>query len=133
MRLLILTGMSGSGKSTAFKMLEDIGFYCVDNLPVPLLKNMIDLVELDGDTEKRVAVGIDVRNGESLNLLEETLAELKEDGKRYHILFLDADDEILVKRFKETRRNHPLSGKESIQAGIEEERRAIRFLKDQAN
>ncbi len=132
MRLLILTGMSGAGKSTAFKMLEDIGFYCVDNLPVPLLKNMIDLGDSDSKVSKNIAVGIDVRNGESLSLLEETLIELKQDGKRYSILFLDADDETLVKRYKETRRNHPLSGQESIQAGIEAERRAVAFLKNQA-
>lgn len=133
MKLLILTGMSGAGKSTAFKMLEDIGYNCVDNLPVPLLKSMIDLADQPGVKEQKVVVGIDIRSGDNLSQLQEILGELRNDGKKFHILFLDAEDEVLVKRYKETRRNHPLSGTERIQAGILKEREAIHFLKEQAD
>lgn len=133
MNLLILTGMSGAGKSTAFKILEDIGYYCVDNLPIPLLKSIIDLSLQPSAKEQKIVVGIDIRSGESLSLLETILEELKEDGKNYNILFLDAEDEVLVKRYKETRRNHPLSKTERIQAGIQKERSAVRFLKEQAD
>lgn len=133
MKLLILTGMSGAGKSTAFKMLEDIGYFCVDNLPIPLLKSIIDLADQPSSQEQRIVVGIDIRSGEALNLLQEILTELKDDGKKYNILFLDAEDDVLVKRYKETRRMHPLSGTERIQAGIVKEREAVRFLKEQAD
>lgn len=133
MKLLILTGMSGAGKSTAFKMLEDIGYNCVDNLPVPLLKRMIDLADQPGEKEQKVVVGIDIRSGDNLSQLQDILEELRNDGKKFHILFLDAEDDVLVKRYKETRRNHPLSGTERIQAGIIKEREAIRFLKEQAD
>ncbi|MCR5144849.1 MAG: RNase adapter RapZ [Lachnospiraceae bacterium] len=132
MKLLILTGMSGAGKNTAFKILEDIGYHCVDNLPVQLLKNFIDLTDSSSDRDQKVAVGLDVRS-DSLALLKDILPELKEDGKKYSILFLDAEDDVLVKRYKETRRNHPLSGKERIQAGIKKERKEIKFLKEQAD
>ena len=133
MKLLILTGMSGAGKSTAFKMLEDLGYFCVDNLPSPLLKSMIDLTDQPSVKEQKVVVGIDIRSGEQLSLLQEVLTELRDDGKKYNILFLDAEDEVLIKRYKETRRNHPLSGMERIQAGIVKEREAIAFLKKQAD
>ena len=133
MKLLILTGMSGAGKSTAFKMLEDLRYFCVDNLPIPLLKSMIDLTDQPSVKEQKVVVGIDIRSGEQLSLLQEVLTELRDDGKKYNILFLDAEDEVLIKRYKETRRNHPLSGMERIQAGIVKEREAIAFLKKQAD
>ncbi len=132
MNLLILTGMSGAGKKTAFNNLEDMGFDCVDNLPVPLLKNFVDLMKLS-DTTSPVAVGIDIRSGEKLQDLEGVLDELEQDGKKCDILFLDAEDDVLLARYKETRRNHPLSGTERIQAGIREEREKIRFLKERAD
>ena len=130
-QLVLLTGMSGAGRSTAFKMMEDLGFNCVDNLPVPLLKSFVDLVQKE--PEHNVAVGIDVRSGENLSKLQDILDELKREGKQITILFMDADDSVLVKRYKETRRNHPLSGKERIQGGIEMERREIAFLKHRAD
>lgn len=133
MKLLILTGMSGAGKSTAFKMLEDIGYNCVDNLPIPLLKSMVDLADQPGVEEQKVVVGIDIRSGENLKFLQEILVELRNDGKKFNILFLDAEDDVLIKRYKETRRNHPLSGTERIQAGITKERGTIQFLKEQAD
>ncbi|MBP7058998.1 MAG: RNase adapter RapZ [Lachnospiraceae bacterium] len=132
MSLLMLTGMSGSGKSTAFKFLEDMGYYCVDNLPVALLKSFSDLLETNG-TIKKVAVGIDIRSGKNLNQLQETLSELDNDGRKCDILFLDAEDSVLVKRYKETRRSHPLSGNDRIQESIEEERKQMEFLKEKAD
>ena len=132
MKLLILTGMSGAGKSTAFKMLEDMGYYCVDNLPVQLLKSFVELADA-GSFEQKIVVGIDVRNGNHMKLLPDILQELDRDEKKYSILFLDAEDDVLVKRYKETRRNHPLSGPERIRAGIDKERETIGFLKDEAD
>ena len=132
MKLLILTGMSGAGKNTAFKMLEDMGYYCVDNLPIQLLKSVVELAE-NGTFDKKIVVGIDVRGGNAVKLLPDILQELDNDQRQYSILFLDAEDDVLVKRYKETRRNHPLSGKEHIMAGIQEERESIGFLKDEAD
>ncbi len=132
MKLLILTGMSGAGKSTAFKMLEDMGYYCVDNLPVQLLKSFVELAEA-GSFEQKIVVGIDVRNGTAMKLLPEILQELDADQKRFEVLFLDAEDDVLIKRYKETRRNHPLSGRERIAAGIAKERETIGFLKEEAD
>lgn len=132
MKLLILTGMSGAGKSTAFKMLEDMGYYCVDNLPVQMLKSFVELAE-SGTFEQKIVVGIDVRNGKAMKLLPDILQELDADQKRFSILFLDAEDDVLVKRYKETRRNHPLSGQERIAAGIVKERETIGFLRDEAD
>ncbi len=131
MRLLLLTGMSGAGKSIAAKILEDLGFTCVDNLPIPLIKNFIGLS--DFGEEEKVAVGIDIRSGEHLWDLEEILEELRNDGKHIEILFLDAEDNVLLKRYKETRRNHPLSQNDRIHEGIKKERQAIGFLKDAAD
>ena len=131
MGLLLLTGMSGAGKSTAFKILEDIGYNCVDNLPIPLLKSFVDL--LQDESVDKVAVGIDIRSGERLSLLQNILDELDQDGKKVEILFLDASDDVLLKRYKETRRNHPLSKKERIQAGIVEERHRVAFLRERAD
>jgi len=132
MNLLLLTGMSGSGKFTAFKFLEDMGYNCVDNLPVPLLKSFVDLMQKGGESQK-VVVGIDIRSGKNLEQLQDTLDELSHDGKKCDILFLDAEDSVLVKRYKETRRNHPLSKNERIQGSITEERKRIAFLKERAD
>ena len=132
MKLLILTGMSGAGKNTAFKMLEDMGYYCVDNLPIQLLKSVVELAE-NGTFDKKIVVGIDVRGGNAVKLLPDILQELDNDQRHYSILFLDAEDDVLVKRYKETRRNHPLSGKERIMAGIQEDRESIGFLMDEAD
>ncbi len=132
MKLLILTGMSGAGKSTAFKMLEDMGYFCVDNLPIQMLKSFVDLAD-SGSIEQKIVVGIDVRNGTHMKLLPDILQELDQDNKKFEILFLDAEDDVLIKRYKETRRNHPLSGRERIAAGIAKERESIGFLKDVAD
>lgn len=134
MKFVILTGMSGAGKSTAIKMMEDIGFYCVDNLPIPLLEKFVELSDLQQNAElQKVAVGIDIRNGQALEELKDVLKRIRSTGASYEILFLDAEDSVLVKRYKETRRNHPLSGGERVDKGIAEERRRLAFLKEGAD
>lgn len=133
MKFVILTGMSGAGKSTAIKMMEDIGFYCVDNLPIPLLEKFIELSEQQNTEFQKVAVGIDIRNGQALEELLDVLDRIKENGANYEILFLDAEDTVLVKRYKETRRNHPLAGGERVDKGIAEERNRLAFLKERAD
>lgn len=132
MKLLILTGMSGAGKSTALKALEDLGYNCVDNLPVPLLKSFTELSAVNGP-DTRVAVGIDIRNGSTLEKLEDILPELENDGKSYDILFLDAEDEVLVRRYKETRRTPPLAEGGRIEDGLKKERVKMQFLRDKAD
>lgn len=133
MKFVILTGMSGAGKSTAIKMMEDIGFYCVDNLPIPLLEKFVELSEQQNTEFQKVAVGIDIRNGQALEELLGVLDRIKENGANYDILFLDAEDSVLVKRYKETRRNHPLAGGERVDKGIDEERKRLAFLKERAD
>lgn len=134
MKFVILTGMSGAGKSTAIKMMEDIGFYCVDNLPIPLLEKFVELSDLQQNAElQKVAVGIDIRNGQALEELKDVLGRIRSTGASYEILFLDAEDSVLVKRYKETRRNHPLSGGERVDKGIAEERKRLAFLKEGAD
>ena len=133
MRLVILTGMSGAGKSTALKMMEDIGFYCVDNLPIPLIETFVELSETSGEELQKFAIGIDIRSGHSLSELHGILERLQEKEKTPEILFLDAEDSVLVKRYKETRRNHPLSGKERVGTGIAAERERLTFLRKKAD
>lgn len=134
MRFVIVSGLSGAGKSTALKMLEDSGYFCVDNLPIPLIGKFAQ-VSLDGVCSEiqMVAIGVDIRNGQALGLLEAELEELKATGFQYEILFLDAKDDILIKRYKETRRIHPLSGRDRVEEGIRLEREKMEFLKKQAN
>ena len=132
MRFVIVTGMSGAGKSTALKMLEDMGYFCVDNLPIPLLPGFVQMLE-NTDTEmKKVALGLDVRSGQDLSGLKENLEAMDRDRIGYEILFLDANDAVLVKRYKETRRQHPLSGSGRVDTGIAKEREKILFLKMKA-
>ncbi len=133
MKLVIITGMSGAGKHTAFKCMEDMGYNCVDNLPVQLLKSFAQLSWENEKENDKVAVGIDIRSGDSIATIEETLGELAADGKEVTIVFLDADDEVLIARYKETRRNHPLAKAESLAAGIRMEREYMAFLKERAD
>ena len=134
MKFVILTGMSGAGKSTALKMMEDIGFYCVDNLPIPLLEKFVELSDLQQNAElQKVAVGIDIRSGQALEELRSVLDRIKANGGAYDILFLDAEDSVLVKRYKETRRTHPLAGLGRVDEGIRKERKALEFLKKDAD
>lgn len=133
MKLVILTGMSGAGKHTAFKCLEDMGYNCVDNLPVPLLKSFAQLTWENEKENDKVAVGIDIRSGEAIATIEETLDELTKEGKEVTIVFLEADDDVLIARYKETRRNHPLARAESLYDGIHMERDYMAFLKERAD
>lgn len=134
MKFVILTGMSGAGKSTALKMMEDIGFYCVDNLPIALLEKFVELSNAQQNTElQKVAVGIDIRSGQALEELREILDRMEVAGETCEILFLDAEDSVLVKRYKETRRSHPLAGGERVDKGIDEERKRVAFLKKRAD
>lgn len=134
MRLVIVTGMSGAGKTIALKMLEDIGFYCVDNLPVPLMEKFVELSVQPSGTRNQVAIGIDIRSGEELPQLVHVLKEWRQQSLPFEILFLDATDETLVKRYKETRRSHPLAGKgRRVDQGIRQERVQLEFLKEGAD
>jgi len=131
MELIFVTGMSGAGKTTAIKMFEDGGFYCVDNLPVKLITKFVDIAA--ESKYDKIAIGIDIRSGEKLEALGSVLDELHATDYPYKILFLDADDDVLVKRYKETRRNHPLAGTGRIADGIAAERKAVDFLKNRAD
>ena len=133
MKLVIVTGMSGAGKTIALKMLEDLGFYCVDNLPISLTDRFAELVlESPGDIQN-IALGIDIRSGEELSALGNTLKKWQENKMAFEILFLDAKDSILIKRYKETRRKHPLAGVGRIDEGIAKERELLAFLKKAAD
>ena len=119
MRFIIVTGMSGAGKSTALKMLEDVGYFCVDNLPVPLVPKLAELLRVPNSEINKIALGIDIRSGQKFPELECILEGFKESGMDYEILFLDASDDVLIKRYKETRRNHPLAGDGRVDKGIQ--------------
>ena len=133
MRLVIVTGMSGAGKSTAMKMMEDMGYFCVDNLPIPLFGKFMDFAKDVHTSITQVALGIDVRSGNDFKELRLALDHMEELEIDFEILFLDADDEVLVKRYKETRRLHPLAKDERIEKGLEREREKINFLKERAD
>ena len=135
MRFIVVTGMSGGGKSTAMKMLEDMGYYCVDNLPVLLINKFAELVETPNTELEKVALGLDVRSTQDFARIEEILDELKAKDYQLEILFMDADDKTLLKRYKETRRMHPLSDKENprIENGIAKEREILSSIKKKAD
>lgn len=133
MRFVIVTGMSGAGKSTAMKMMEDMGFFCIDNLPIPLLDKLIDFTTNFDTQMKNIAIGIDARSGERLDKVEGMLEILRQKDVKYEVLFLDAEDSVLVKRYKETRRNHPLARGERVDKGIDLERKKLEYLKKQAD
>ncbi len=131
MEFLIVTGLSGAGKSLATHTLEDLGFFCVDNLPPALIPKFAEIIKESQGRIRRVALVIDIRGGEFFGALGTALADLDASGIRFQIVFLDASDEMLVRRFEETRRKHPLGG--SILDGIRAERRRLQPLKEQAH
>jgi len=132
-RVVIITGLSGSGKSTALRALEDIGFFCVDNLPVVLLPKFLE-INTDASSEiTKVALVMDLREKGFLEKCMRIFSSLKEMGFQIEILFLDADDEVLLQRFRETRRTHPLAGRGSIIQGITLEREKFTELRKSAN
>ena len=134
MRFVIVTGVSGAGKTAALKMLEDANYFCVDNLPIPLLEKFASLMpEIHGEDVQNVALGIDARSGRSLDELEVVLDRMEKAGYQFEILFLDAEDSVLVKRYKETRRSHPLAMGGRVDDGIRLERERMRFLKERAD
>ena len=134
MRFVIVTGVSGAGKTAALKMLEDANYFCVDNLPIPLLEKFASLMpEIHGEDVQNVALGIDARSGRSLDELEVVLDRMEKAGYQFEILFLDAEDSVLVKRYKETRRSHPLAMGGRVDDGIRQERQKTEFLRKRAD
>ena len=133
MRFVVVTGMSGGGKATAINILEDEGFYCVDNLPVRLIDKFMERVFMPGSNVDKVVLGLDVRADRPFVYVEEVLSTLREKGYSYEILFMDADDETLIKRYKETRRAHPCEPQGRVEDGIRKEREILRHIKSKAD
>lgn len=133
MRFVIVTGMSGAGKSTALKMLEDVGYFCVDNLPFPLITKLSELALTPSAEINKIAVGVDIRSGNSFSEFEKGLDELVQTGFEFEILFLDSKDDVLIKRYKETRRNHPLAKEGRLDEGIQKERKKLVDLRKRAD
>lgn len=129
MRFLIVTGMSGAGKSNAIKVLEDMGFYCIDNMPPRLINRFIELSEMGTGEIEKAAFVIDIRGGEFFDDINQSITELKSAERKFQILFLEAGDETLIRRYKETRRTHPMSGGEGILAGIKRERQRLQDIR----
>ncbi len=131
MRFVIVTGMSGGGKRTTLKMLEDMGFYCVDNLPIPLIDKFVELIATPNSEISKVALGLDVRADQDFERATEIIANMRENGYSFEIIFMDASDATLIKRYKESRRVHPLStGRgERVEDGIARERKILEKMK----
>jgi len=134
MRFVVVTGMSGGGKRTALKLLEDAGFYCVDNLPVSLVEKFVELIATPNSEITKAALGLDIRSNQKFGEVEDVLNKLKKNGYDYEILFLDANDQVLLKRYKESRRVHPLEVNGGrVEEGIREERDILQNIKKEAN
>ena len=133
MRFVIISGVSGAGKSQVVKYLEDLGYFCVDNLPPALLPKFAEICSKSSESIDKVALVIDVRGGALLKDLFPGLQALNEAGFAYELLFLEASDEVLIKRYKETRRSHPLAPEGRVIKGIREERRILQEIKDRAD
>ena len=130
---VVITGLSGAGKSFAIKCFEDMGFFCVDNLPTTLIPTFADLIMRSEQPIHRVALGVDVREGAYLSRLLDTIRELRLRGHAVEVLFLEASEESLVRRYHETRRRHPLAGEGSVLDGIRAERKALSDLREVAD
>lgn len=133
MRFVIVTGLSGAGKTQATRALEDLGYFCVDNLPPKLISKFAEVCTQSGGNIEKVALIIDIRGGVFFDDFFEALNYLKENEFKYEILFLEATDEVLIKRFKETRRSHPLSPEGRVLTGITQEREKLREVKNVAD
>lgn len=133
MRFVVVTGMSGGGKSTALKMLEDAGFYCVDNLPLSLVEKFVELISMPNSEISKVVLGLDVRSDQSFKDATRVLKQLKDKGYSFEILFMDANDSVLIKRYKETRRIHPLAADGMLEDGVKMERRVLDDIKRNAD
>ncbi len=133
MRFVVVTGMSGGGKSTALKMLEDAGFYCVDNLPLSLVEKFVELISMPNSEISKVVLGLDVRSDQSFRDATRVLKQLKDKGYQFEILFMDANDGVLIKRYKETRRVHPLAADGRLEDGVKKERKVLDDIKRNAD
>lgn len=133
MRFVVVTGMSGGGKRTAMKMLEDMGFYCVDNLPVSLVEKFVEIIAMPGSEINKVALGMDVRADQSFEDVTQILDQLKQKGYPLEILFMESDDASLIKRYKETRRVHPLAAGERVEDGVRRERKVLENIRKNAD
>ena len=133
MRFVVVTGMSGGGKQTAMKMLEDIGFYCVDNLPVPLVPTFAELLLQTGSEIRKVAVCLDIRSDQVFGDIMKALGQLEEMKVDYDLLFMDASDSVLLKRYKESRRIHPIDGHGPIEESIRKERAILKEIFERAD
>ena len=131
--IIIVTGLSGSGKSVAIRALEDNGFFCIDNLPALLIPKFIDLCQGYHEEIKRIAFGVDLRGGQFLGSWPDILADMRRAGHHVQVLFFDASDEVLLRRFSETRRPHPMGGRDPIQEGIVRERKALEGMRELAD
>ncbi len=132
MRIVVITGMSGSGKSTAVRALEDEGFYCIDNLPVRLFRQFVDLIEKSGESFRGIVLVTDIRGRELSSGIIDSFRELRSSGHDLEVLFLDASDEVLIRRFSETRRRHPVDEQCSVPEGIRIERERLAILRQNA-
>ncbi len=133
MRFVVVTGMSGGGKRTALKMLEDVGFYCVDNLPIPLLEKFVELIAMPNSEINKVALGLDVRSDQLFKEARKALENLEKSGYVFEILFMDASNQVLLKRYKESRRMHPLSIGGRVEDGINRERDILKTIKEESD
>jgi RNase adapter protein RapZ len=133
LRFVVITGLSGAGKSFGIKCFEDLGYFCVDNLPTTLIPTFAELCAQSSREIKNIALGVDVREGEYLEHLLEILAGLRAAGHAPEVLFLEASDEILVRRYHESRRRHPLAGEGNVLDGIRAERKALAHLREAAD
>ncbi|HQC36627.1 MAG TPA: RNase adapter RapZ, partial [Bacillota bacterium] len=133
METIIVTGLSGAGKSQAVHCMEDMGYYCVDNMPPSLIDDFLKLVENGSEDIERVAFVVDIRGRSFFDDLKDALAKMKNNGRDYKIMFLEASDAALLRRYKETRRNHPLAFGKTIQESIEEERQMLEDIRAEAS
>ena len=133
MRFVVVTGMSGGGKSTALKMLEDVGFYCVDNLPSSLIEKFVELITMPNGEITKVALGLDVRADQSFKETTRVLKTLKEKGYQFEILFMEASEQVLIKRYKETRRVHPLAVEGRVEEGVRKEQEVLGTIRKMAD
>ncbi len=133
LRIVLISGLSGSGKTTTIKALEDMGFYCVDNLPIVLFPKLVDLCSQSAGGITKAALVVDIRGKEFLEGSRQIIQQLREDGYSIEILFLESSDEILVRRYRETRRQHPLAIGKSVLEGIQLEREGLRIMRDVAD
>ncbi len=131
--LMVVTGLSGSGKSTAIDALEDVGYFCIDNMPLSLVSEFLRLRSGSGEEVQRVALGMDLRQQDFMERFQSVFEGLRQEGYRPELLFFDASEEVLLKRYSETRRQHPLSPGGSLLDGIREERRKLEVLKPLAD